>query len=179
MATLFFFSCKQKKRDPEEAFFPVLSFLQSQATHMDTSLYNIRKIVPVDSARNDTLYLRREEFRAAASDFLLLPDLTESRYADRYVQTKTFDETLNRVLMICTPVDPQQEEIQRQEVLIKPDAEGGKVTNIIIQTARQTKDSLVEKRLLWQIGKSFQVTTTRQLLRQPETTSTFRVVWNE
>lgn len=182
LCVLCLFACKQKERkekNPDDQFFPVLSYLQSQAADMDTSLYNIRKVIFVDSTRTDTIYLRREEFRAAAADFLSLPDLTASPYQDRYEQTKTFDETMNRVLMICTPLDPQKEEIQRQEVLIKPDAEGGKVTNIIVHTVQQTKDSLVEKRMLWQMNKSFQVTTTRQLVGQPETTSTYKVVWNE
>ena len=37
----------------------------------------------------------------------------------------------------------------------------------------------MQKRLLWKIDESFQVTTIRQLAGQPETTSTVKVVWNE
>lgn len=184
LAAVFFLSvvaCRQKKKIEEsEKFFPVLSFLQSQVAHVDTSLYSIRKIIYVDSLRNDTVYLKREEFRAAASDFLSLPDLSEDKYHDRYEQTKQFDETLNRVLMIYTPLKPEKELVQRQEVLIKPDqAIGDKITNIIINSLVNTKDSLVEKRMLWKVDQSFQVTITRQLPGRPETVSTFRVVWGE
>jgi hypothetical protein len=176
---LCFIACRQKKKDKQEEFFPVISYIQSQVAHVDTSLYPIRKIVSVDSLRNDTIYMRREAFREAARDFLSLPDLSASKYADRYTEDKQFDETMNRVLIVYTPVKPEKEEIQRQEILIEPDPGGDKVTNIIIHSIIHTRDSLVEKRLLWTVDKSFQVISTRQLPGQAETTSTFRVIWNE
>lgn len=172
-------ACKQKSKDTPEKLFPVLSFIQSQVAQVDTSLYAIRKIIPADSAGNDTLPMRREEFRNAARDFLSLPDLAAAEYAGRYAQSKQFDETINRVLLVYTPLNAEEEEVQREEVLIKPDGGGDKVTNIIIHSIANTKDSLVEKRLLWKVDKSFQVIITRQLPGQPETSSTFKVVWNE
>ena len=33
--------------------------------------------------------------------------------------------------------------------------------------------------MLWKVDESFQVTTTKQLAGQPETTSTIKVIWNE
>lgn len=173
-------SCKQKEKDPEEKFFPVLSFIKSQVAHVDTSLYTIRKIISIDSLTNDTIYLRREDFREAARDFLSLPDLYEKAYFKKYEEARQYDETLNRVIIDYTPLKPEKEIIQRQEVLIKPDvATGDKITNIIIHSISNTRDSLIQKRLLWQADKSFQVVITRQLPGQPETTSTYRVVWNE
>lgn len=175
------FACKPKmKRDAsEETFFPALSFLKSQVAHVDTSLYFIRKIVYIDSLHNDTIYLRREEFRNEARDFLLLPDISDSRYKKRYTETRHYDPMIGRVLLTYLPVEPEKEEIQRQEVLVKPDASGGKMTNIIVHSIINTRDSLVEKRLLWLVDKSFQVIITRQLPGQPQTTSTFKVIWNE
>ena len=85
-----------------------------------------------------------------------------------------FDETFNRVILTYLPVNPDKEEIQRQEVLIKPDPSGDKVTNIIIDNVINNQDSSVQKNMLWQIDKSFQVTTIRQLPGQPETTSTYQ-----
>ena len=37
---------------------------------------------------------------------------------------------MNRVLLIYTPLNPEKEEIQRQEVLIKPDPSGDKVQTL-------------------------------------------------
>jgi hypothetical protein len=176
------FACKQKKKPkPEnERFFPVLSFIKSQVAQVDTSLYSIRKITYIDSIRADTVYYPREQFRELAKDFLNIPDLGDSKYEDRFIEENTFDETLNRIILSYEPVNPEKEELQRQEVLIRPDPAGeDKVTNIIIDRLINTKDSLVQKKMLWQVDKSFQVTTIKQLPGQPETNSTFRVIWNE
>jgi len=172
-------SCKQKEKDTREKFFPVLSFLQSQVADIDTALYSIRKLVYVDSLRTDTFYIYRENFREEAKDFLSIPDISASKYRDRYTEGKTFDETTNRVMITYTPLKPEKEIIQSQEVLIKSDPAGDKVTNIIINSVVNTKDSAVQKRLLWKVDESFQVVITKQLAGQPETTSIVKVVWNE
>jgi hypothetical protein len=174
-----FIACKQKEKSNQEGFFPVLSFIQSQVADIDTSLYSIRKLVYIDSLRTDTIYIPREQFREAAKDFLSIPDISSSKYEDRYKEEKQFDETLNRVMLIYTPLKPEKEEIQRQEVLIKPDPSGDKITNIIINQTIHTKDSSVEKRLLWKVNESFQVLNTKQLKGQPETSTTVKIVWGD
>lgn len=174
-------ACKSKKKEkPEsERFFPVLSFIKSQVAHVDTGLYSIRKIVPVDSTRSDTIYFPREQFRQLASEFLSIPDLADPKFEDRFLEVKQFDETMKRVIITYTPVNPEKEEITRQEVLILPDPTGDKVTSIIIDYSVSNRDSSVQKRMLWQVDKSFQVAATRQLAGKPETNSVYKVTWNE
>lgn len=176
---LHLFSCKQKETNDKERFFPVLSFIQSQVVEIDTSLYSIRKFLTVDNLRADTTYLQREQFKEAAKDFLSIPDISSSKYEDRYLEEKQFDETMNRVILTYTPLKPEKEEIQRQEVLIRPDPSGDKITNIIINRIVNTKDSSMQKRLFWKVDENFQVVTIKQLNGQPETTSTVKVVWGE
>lgn len=179
VALLIASACSNKKKQPKEKFVPVLSFIQSQIAHVDTSLYSIRKIIYIDSLTNDTTYIPREKFRNEAHDFLTIPDISSPEYADRFTEDKNYDETINRVWITYIPVDPAKEQIQRQEVLIKPDDSGGEIASIIINSVINTKDSLVEKRMLWQVDQSFQVTVTRQLVGQPEKTSTYKVIWGE
>jgi hypothetical protein len=174
--TLFsFIGCKQKKNEN----FPVLSFIKSQVAHVDSSLYSIRKIIYSDSTKTDTFYYKREQFRELASDFLNIPDIAESKYKDRFTEEKQFDETLNRVIIHYQPKNPEKEIIQRQEILIRPDPPDDKITSIIIDYLISNKDSIVQKRMLWQVDKSFQVTTIRQLPGQQETNSIYKVIWNE
>jgi hypothetical protein len=177
---IIFSACGNKKKDNTEKFFPALSFIQSQVAHVDTSLYSIRKIIFTDSLKNDTIYIPREEFRKEANDFLTIPDLSASKFSNRYTETKDFDETMNRFLLIYIPVKPEKEEIQRQEILIKQDSsEEDKVTNIIINYIVSTKDSTVQKKMLWNVDKSFQIITTKQLNGKDEKTSTIKIIWNE
>lgn len=175
----FFTGCKQEEKKEGEKFFPVLSFIKGQVAAMDTSLYSIRKLDFIDSTRTDTSFIHREQFREIANDFLTVPDIASSKYADRYKEEKLFDETLNRVMISYVPVNPEKEQVQRQEVLIRPDPSGDKVTNIFIETTVNTKDSAVQKKLLWKVDESFQVTTTRQLAGQSEKITTYKVVWGE
>lgn len=179
MGCLSMAACKQKEKSNEEKFFPVLSFIQGQVAAIDTSLYNIRKLVYIDSLRTDTIYIPREQFRAEAKDFLSIPDISSSKYSDRYTEDKQIDETIDRVLLTYLPVKPEKEEIQRQEVLIKQSPSANTVTNIIINRILDTKDSMVQKKLLWNVNRNFQVVTTKQLKGQPETTSTVEVIWGE
>ena len=178
---LFLFACKQKKsEDKNESFFPVLSFLQSQIADIDTSLYPIMKIVYIDSLHSDTSWVKREEFRGLANDFLAIPDIASKKYKKLYSEEKLFDETLNKVILSYKPVKPENAEIQKQEILITPDvAIGDKVNSIIIDQVVSNKDSSMQKKMLWRVDQSFQVTTIRQKPGEPESISTLKVTWNE
>ena len=128
----------------------ILRFIQSVKSYLH------------DSLKNDTIYIPREEFRKEAQDFLTIPDIVSFRsISERYTETKIMSD-LNRVSLVYIPVNPEKEEIQRQEILIRPDpAEEDKITNIIINSVVNTRDSSVQKRMIWKIDKSFQVTTIR------------------
>jgi len=168
-------ACKSKE-SKKESFFPVLSFIKSQAAHIDTSLYQIVKLLSVDSTW-DTAYIKREEFRSYAKDFLGLPDLTEKQYADKYEESKFFDASLNRVIITYTPKDKNQE-IQREEVTIAPGSDGDdKVKNIIVNTLTVSGDSSVAKKLLWTVDESFQVTTIIQKAGHEDSAYTMKITW--
>lgn len=183
MALVFTWGCnnEDKAQEPKDTFFPAIPYIKSQVAKVDTSIYSIMRIVFVDSTHNDTTYLRREQFKDAASEFLALPDITQKEYNGRFTEENNFDETLDRVLLIYTPKDNKKEEIQRQEILIKPQpgTPEDQVTSIYINTNQSTRDSSIEKKMLWKVDESFQVTTTKQYPGKPEITTTYKVSWNE
>ena len=65
---------ENEEEDQNAQFFPVVSYLNSQVAHVDTSLYRIIKIVTVDGV-SDTSYIPREQFRNEAKDFISIPDI--------------------------------------------------------------------------------------------------------
>jgi hypothetical protein len=173
-------ACKRKKKEPEKKFISVLSLIKSQVAHVDTSLYSIIKIVSTDSLPGDTTYIPREEFSSAAKDFLAIPDLSDNKVAKRYKEQTIYDETINRVIITYTPENPGNEEIQKQELLVIPNAAtGDKINNIMIDRVISNRDSFMQKNMLWQMDKSFQVVTTLQKPGKPEKTTTLKVTWNE
>lgn len=174
-------ACKSKKeRSPEEKNFPILAYLQSEAAAMDSSLHRIVKTVFYDSTHIDTFYIPRQQFREEARDFLEIPDIASSKYEDDYTESRRYDETINKVIMTYTANEDNKQGILKQEVIIQPDqVNGDKVTGIFIDTWESTKDSTVQKRMLWMTGKNFQITRIVQLPGQPEKTTITKVDWND
>ena len=74
------FSCKSEEKEEgrDSGFFPVLTFLKSQVAQVDTSVYSIIKITTVGN-QSDTTYIKREDFRKEAADFLSIPDITQKK----------------------------------------------------------------------------------------------------
>lgn len=181
LTALYLVSCSNKEKTTEESepIFPVVPYIQSQVAHVDTSLYSILELNYRDSVNTDTQYIRREDFRKLATDFLELTDISGKKYRGRYKEEKLFDETMNRVILRYTPVDPAKEIIQKEEILIAPDPSGDNVTSIYIEQLINNRDSSMRKLLLWQVDKSFSVTTIIQKPGEAETTSIRKVTWNE
>lgn len=176
IVVLFIIGCAKKKKDN---FFPVLSYIKSQVAHVDTSFYEIIKVT-WDSTHTDTTYLKREQFKDAAKDFLEIPDLTEKKYSPLYTEEKFFDEGLNRVIFTCKPNNPNSAIIQRQETQVLPDPSGSdKVKSFFIDLVSSNQDSAVEKKLLWKVDQSFQVATLIDKPNQPEITHIVKVIWND
>ncbi len=181
-------ACNQKQPSGNKAgekdqasFISVISLVRGQVAHVDTSLYSIMKVVYTDSLHSDTTYIPREKFATAAQDFLDIPDLSDIKVAKRYKQEPPiYDEMMNRVIISYLPVDPEKEEVKKQELLATPvPGAETQVNNIIITRVISNKDSFLEKKMLWKMNKSFQVVTTSQKPGKPEITTTTKVSWNE
>ncbi len=184
-ATIFIFlaACNSGKKKEDEkninAVTPALSFIKSQTAMIDTSLFVIKKIEIIDSLHSDTTDIHRNDFRSLAKDFLEIPDISLKKYKDQYTEAKNYYPDLNLVSLIALPKDPATAEIQKQELLITPDSEGGKMKTIIIDREWLNKDSSVVKKMQWQVDKYFQVVTLKQIAGKPETTQILKVVWND
>ncbi len=181
-------ACKQKDlpagqagKEAEKNYISVISLIKKQVAHIDTALYSIMKVVYTDSLNSDTTYIPREQFAEVAKEFLDIPDLSDKKVAARYKEEPVIhDEMLNRVIITYSPVNPEKEEIKKQELLATPfPGEDARVNNIIIIREISTRDSFLQKKMLWQMDKSFQVVTTSQKPGKPEIITTTKVSWNE
>ncbi|MEI6949461.1 hypothetical protein V9K67_19900 [Paraflavisolibacter sp. H34] len=171
-------SCKNKKaKEKETSFFPALSFIRSQVAHVDTSLYTIMKIVRTDSLA-DTSYLKREEFRQAAQDFLSLPDISSGQLKEEYEETQFFDADLNQAVLNYMP-KADDGAIRRQEVMIQPNPGADKVSAIFVDLVKTDGDSTLKKVLYWQVDKRFRVSTTVEKPDFHGPTQTLEVIWND
>lgn len=173
------YSCKSKKNEEEQPanYFPVLSFLKSQVLNVDTSFYRITK-VQKENGHTDTSLIKREEFKKFAKDFTAIPDISSDDLKDEYTETKLYDEAINRFILSYTPKEGDAE-IQRQDITISPSGDSSKVETIYIDWLIDRGDSIVQKKMFWQMDKSFQVITSISKPGQPERLKTIQVSWNQ
>lgn len=176
-------SCNNKKEEEAErnGFISVVSLIRAEVAHVDSSLFSIIKTVTYDSLRTDTFYIRREDFKNEAKDFLDIPDLSDKKVAKRYRDdSPIYDESLGRVIFRYTPVDPAKEEVKSQEFLATPvPGANARINNVIITREISNRDSFLQKKLFWQMNRSFQIVTTSQKPGKPEITTVTKVAWNE
>ena len=148
-------SCKQKKEESKN-FISIVSLIKKQVAHVDTSLYPIMKINIKDSLNSDTKVARRFKEEPAI-----------------------YEKLINRVIITYTPIDFEKEEIKKQEMLVTPSPAGDKVNNIIVIKEISNRDSFLQKKMLWQFDKYFQIITTSQKKGKPEESTIIKVSWNE
>ena len=174
-------ACKGKGEKTDKKFISVVSLIRKDVAHVDTALYSIMKVVYTDSLHSDTTYIAREHFDDVAKEFLDIPDLSDEKVAARYKEEPAIhDEMLNRVIITYTPVNPEKEEFKKQELLATPvPGEDARINNIIIIREISNRDSFLQKKMLWQMNKSFQIVTTSQKPGKPEISITTKVSWNE
>lgn len=173
-------ACKQKK-EPKGNFISVVALIRAEVAHVDTSLYPIVKTVTYDSSHTDTFYIHREDFAKEAKDFLEIPDLADGKVAKRYKEIQEqYDQSMGRVIFKYVPLKPDEEEVKSQEFQATPVlGADAKINNVIIVREINNRDSFLQKKMLWQMNKSFQIVTTSQKPGKPEVTTVTKVAWNE
>jgi len=169
---LFFASCRQKKND----VFPALDFIKGQIAAIDTSVYPIMKLVPLTDSTYDTTWVKREDFKTLARDFLETPDISK-HFGGKYKEERMMNNELGQAVFIATPKDKSLE-VQRQEVRIVPQEPNDQVKSIYIEKFLSNDDSSVIKRLTWYADEKFQVITITQKKGGEEKTSVMNVIWD-
>jgi len=182
LMAIFCFACKGKKKPESDVdntkFFPVVSFFQSQVKDVDTSLYFITKIETVNNS-SDTTVIPREEFRKYAKDFLELPDITDKKWKGDYAETTQYDTAMGRALLFYNAID-EDAELKRQDVTIMPTFGGNdEVKTIYVHLIKDEKDSTVEKKMYWEVGKYFSIVTIVQKEKEQEQVKKLQVNWQQ
>lgn len=180
LLVLFYWSCRS--RTAPEQYLSIPSLVESQVAHVDTSLYAITRydFRGTDTVAFDTIYIPREAFREQAKPFLSIPDLSVAANARRFKEESRYDELLKRVIITYTPLHPEQEEVQKEEVMVAPDAAvGDKVTTLLTTRIKNDRNGLLQEELLWMIDNRFTIVRTRKLPGQEAEVITTKVIWND
>ncbi len=173
-----FTACGSKKnKAKEDDYFPVVSYLKSQVSSVDSTLNAIQKIETINGI-SDTVYIKREEFRNHAKEFLALPDLSSEDLEDKYTETELFDPELEAVVLNYTPKKTSAP-IQRQAVIIQPNPEtGDKVKTIYIDQLLSNSSVTTQKRFTWEVEHYCQAVSIVQKNGAPDSVHILRLTWN-
>ena len=164
-----------EKNDPS-SYFPVLPYIQSQVRHIDTSVYSIIQVRKNGNA-SDTTYLKREDFRKAAADFLSIPDIGARKLRKKYRESRHYDEDIQKVI-ISYESKEDDVDVLRQDIVILPTlGTQNEVESIYIERFLENKRGSVQKKMLWEVNRRFQVTSIAQARNQPEKIETVEVSW--
>ena len=177
---LFCFACGNKKKEKKDTsrFFPVLSYLQSQVRQLDTSMFRITK-VETSGGRSDTAIIHRNEVRKYAQDFLNIPDIKNPEFGSDYRESNIYDSLLGLAVLSYLAED-EDLEVTRQEVQIVPTFGGNdKVKTIYIEKSLQDGKAVVEKKMVWEVGKYFNVRTITQKKNEPEQIHDVKIIWQD
>ncbi|RYY40170.1 MAG: hypothetical protein EOO08_07490 [Chitinophagaceae bacterium] len=174
-------ACGDKKEEKADGTstepFQAIAFIRSQVRDVDTSLYQIRKVVSFDG-KADTSVITREQFRQEAAPFLTLPDVASKDLRDDYKEENLYDETLKKVVLFYTAKDPEAA-LQREQVIIDPDQGGGLVKTMIFDFYDKQGGYIVHRNLVWANNDHFSVS---ESLPGPGGTERIRrttVSWND
>jgi hypothetical protein len=168
---IFLHSCKQKRND----VFPALDFIKGQMATVDSSVSRIIKVVPLTDSTYDTTYIKREEFKTLAKDFLETPDISK-KFGGKYSEERMMNTELGLAVFIASP-NTGDLEVRRQEVRILP-GPPDKVQSIYIEKLKADIDSSVLKRMTWYADRKFQIITIAEKKNAEEKTSVMEVIWN-
>lgn len=171
--------CKEKEKDPESAYFPVVPFIKGQAVKVDSTLEAILKIEITDK---DTTrqYIHRKDWRKYAADFMDLPDISQTKFAGDYDETKIFDSAMQRYIFTYTPKD-EDLEIRRQDVIMIPSNEKGdtEVESIVIRRIKEEGDAQIDQTLVWYSGKKCTIISRIQKEKEFEKIKRVELIWND
>jgi hypothetical protein len=170
---IFYCGCKEEKND----VFPAIDFIKGQIANIDTSVYPIMKVVPLTDSTYDTTYVKRQEFKILARDFVETPDISK-KFGGKYTEERMMNNELGLAVFIAIPKN-ENLEVRRQEVRILPDPPNDKVKSIYIEKFTSDKDSSVMKRMTWYADRKFQIVTITQKKNEAEKTSVMEVIWND
>ena len=173
-------SCGKKKRNraDEPKFFPVVAFLNTEFKKLDSAGSDFILVRSLNG-NTDTTSLSKAELKQYEKEFLAIPDLTDDETGEGYSQSSTYDTLLGKIVMTYT-ADDEDAELVRQHVTLSPKLQGSdQVDMIYLEKFREAGDSTVEKKLLWEGGRSFSIRTIVQKENSPAKVENVKVAWKK
>jgi len=166
-------SCNQKKKDKQQEFIDIASYLKGQLKYIDSVPHGYLKINVRDSLQPDSVYLTLQQVKDLAAGFLV-PELELKKFSKRFEETSFADATLQSITVTYTSVN-KNNSVERVDVYVNP--QNGEIARVYLVQNTIAGDNPVKKQLLWTHNKGFTIITTHSGNGQTDSTITEQVIW--
>jgi hypothetical protein len=158
------------------SIFPVTSFLKGQLLEIDSLETTPLKII-VENGKTDSVWLKREDVRAAAAPFLT--PVIDSASMSPFFSVKSFlDQTINAYTFTQDPRIklPDSMELRHWDVYMSPQT--NKITRIYLVKEKAEKNAEITTQLTWLSDQSFSIRTITQAPGKQPVIKEEKMIWN-
>ncbi len=157
-------------------FFPIADYLETEILHVNSTPLAMRKYFTANG-RMDSSFIQLPEFNALALQFLS-PELKDGRFERKYTETAFLDKATHLATFTYSTTDKDLS-LQRADVLATPKNGVNQVKSIYLEKSRVSGDSVIQQKMFWQSGKSFQVVSLIRISGSKPIEQRLMVVWDK
>jgi hypothetical protein len=157
-------------------FFPVAGYLKGEITQVDSVPQAIRKYI-IQKGSTDSSFIQPAAFNELAGEFLL-PELMNGDFEKKYSESSFMDNTTQTATFTYSTPDKTLP-LRRVDVVTVRGRSFNKVKSIYLERSFTNGDTLIAKKMLWQVGHNFLVITSMTPPGKPAIVKQLKVVWNQ
>ena len=159
----------------DSPYFPVTSYLKSEIAYVDSLPVGIMKY-RTSGAKQDSSYIKLEEFHQLASEFLA-PELTDSMFRRSFNKTSMYDQSNSSGVFFYNTKDSATS-VKRVDVVTGKGAVYDEVKSIYIEKETIAGTNAVTKKMYWKPGRNFQIITLTPDANGKLNSEQVKVVWD-
>lgn len=168
----FFISCSRPFAHSDNAYLQPYHFLSNELAAFDSAGYGFSRIILHDAQPNDTLPFYLKDMRAQITPFLV-EDLQPKKFQKRFNETSFADATMGTITFCYTPKKANSP-ISRADIFVNPQTSS--IDKIFLSLHRQSKDTLIQQKLLWKKDHYYMLYSTFTL-NNTDSSSVEKIIW--
>ncbi len=155
-------------------FFPIYDFLKSEISKVDSTPIGIKKYT-TSALANDSGYIDRNEFHVLTEEFLPR-ELHDSTFRSEFRESSFLDNSTGAATFYYSTTNPEID-LKRADVVTEKTDTYDRVKSIYLEKKYSSGKNIINKKLYWKSGSSFQIITQTQNENDTET-NLIKVVWD-
>jgi hypothetical protein len=167
---------QQQKKEEAKVYIPVSEFVRSEIKAVDSASAGILRRININGKLADSSFIKAEEFDRLAQSFLP-PELDSDRFENSFKESSFMDQTTETLTFTYESIDSTST-VRRVDVLLSPGMELDKLKSLYIERAYSAGDALVEQKMFWKSGQSFQIITLKSTQGGTPEEHKLTVIWD-